>query len=485
MSPIENIELVVNRLRSLPHETETVEFKSSNADPAQIGKDICALANSAALLEKRFAYKVWGIDDKTHEIAGTNFDPRAERHGSQSLELWLRIKLSQNVQFEFESTLVDDKLVVILRIWPAVSQIALFDGKPYIRTDSSTQELKRGSAREHELFQRIQKAVYETQVAKSGMALDDVLTSLDVAAYFERQDIQVPESVDSIAHYLEREQLIISQDDGLYSVTNMGALLFAKRLSDFPEVQRKAARVIQYEDKSRLVISRTKTFDAGYVLCLDEIDEYIATIAGSREIIERATRRTVPQFPSIAVRELVANALIHQDFFYTGTGPMVELFPNRLEITNPGTPLVDVLRILNDPPRSRNEKMAALLRRLNLCEEAGSGWDKVVAACELRRLPAPRIDVSDTAMQVSLFSAIPFRDLMPEERMLSCYWHACSKYANKETASNQSIRERFGLPSSASAQVSRLIKECIDAGYIRALDQGASRRYMRYIPAWV
>jgi predicted HTH transcriptional regulator len=83
-------------------------------------------------------------------------------------------------------------------------------------------------------------------------------------------------------------------------------------------------------------------------------------------------------YPPIAVRELVANALIHQDFSITGTGPMVEIFPDRIEITNPGVPLIDVQRLLDAPPQSRNDAFATTRRRLGICEERGSGIDKVI-----------------------------------------------------------------------------------------------------------
>ena len=72
----------------------------------------------------------------------------------------------------------------------------------------------------------------------------------------------------------------------------------------------------------------------------------------SNEVIDRSLRKAVPMFPAIAVRELVSNALIHQDFSVTGAGPMVEIFDDRIEITNPGEPLVNTDRFV-DAHRSR------------------------------------------------------------------------------------------------------------------------------------
>ena len=114
-------------------------------------------------------------------------------------------------------------------------------------------------------------------------------------------------------------------------------------------------------------------------------------------------------YPEIAVRELVANALIHQDFAISGTGPMVEIFPDRIEITNPGTPLIDTLRFIDEPPRSRNQALASLIRRVNICEERGSGVDKVVFQVELFQLPAPDFQVTATHTKAVLYASRSWR----------------------------------------------------------------------------
>ena len=114
----------------------------------------------------------------------------------------------------------------------------------------------------------------------------------------------------------------------------------------------------------------------GYASGFEGLIDFINGLLPSNEVVEQALRRTVPMFPELAVRELVANALIHQDFFVAGAAPMVEIFDDRLEITNPGVPLVDTQRFVDSPPKSRNEALASLMRRIGICEERGSGWTK-------------------------------------------------------------------------------------------------------------
>lgn len=189
-------------------------------------------------------------------------------------------------------------------------------------------------------------------------------------------------------------------------------------------------------------------------------------------------------YPELAIRELVANAIIHQDFSITGTGPMIELFDTRMEITNPGVPLVATERFLDSPPRSRNEALASFMRRLNICEERGTGIDKVVFQTELYQLPAPMFEVTDHHTRSILFSYKTFAEMDKEERARACYLHCCLKYVNREPMNNPSLRERFGIEAKSMSMVSRVIKDAIDLGLIRPYDPLVGPKAIRYIPFW-
>jgi predicted HTH transcriptional regulator len=204
----------------------------------------------------------------------------------------------------------------------------------------------------------------------------------------------------------------------------------------------------------------------------------------SNEIIEEALRKTVPMYPTVAVRELVANALIHQDFFIRGAGPTVEIFADRLEVTNPGAPLVGADRFLDLPPQSRNESIASLMRRMGICEERGSGIDKVVAETENFQLPAPLFEVRGDATRAVLFAHRPLDKMDRDDRIRACYLHACLKYVNNDQLTNSSVRARFRIEEKNSATASRIIKEAVEAGVIVAVDPGAGRKFMRYVPRW-
>lgn len=128
---MENYYKLVLELCKLPNEVQWVEFKHNNYDPKMIGQDISALANSAALHEKTSAYMLWGIDDTTHEIVGTDYDLQTIKKGGQELENWLRSLLSPNAEFVFHTVTMGYKKVGVLIIYKAVNQTVTFEKTDY------------------------------------------------------------------------------------------------------------------------------------------------------------------------------------------------------------------------------------------------------------------------------------------------------------------------------------------------------------------
>lgn len=475
---------LVKNLIKLPKETEWVEFKENNYQPEMIGESISALANGAALHDKSFAYIVWGINDNTHEIEGTKKDFSRLKKGNQELENWLRSLLSPNANFEFDMIEIDNKKVGVLKIEKAISYPVKFQKKEYIRVGSYKKPLNEYPALQTKLWEKLSNSCFEDQIAKNDLNLNDVISLLDYTKYFDLVGIAQPSNSENIAHYLEQEKIISKQDNGLYSITNLGAILFAKQLEQFSRIGRRAMRVIQYQGKDRLDIVREETINSGYASSFKHLLHLIGAMTPAKEVIEDGIRRKCPAYPPIAIRELIANALIHQDFSISGTGPIIDLFPDRIEITNPGIPLIQIERFIDNPPRSRNEKLASLMRKLRICEELGTGWDKIAIECELFQLPAPKIGIYEEHTRITIFAERRFSDLSEDDKLWSCYLHSCIKSVKNDYLTNKSLRERFGLKPTSSASISRLIKKAIEKGWIKQLNEGTAPRYMKYVPFW-
>ena len=370
---------------------EWVEFKVNNADPQEIGEYLSGLANGAALNGKAFAYMLWGVEDQTHRVVGTTFAPAGAKKGNEPLETWLLRLLTPKIHFRFHELRVDGLPVVLLQIERAYRHPVRFQSDEYIRIGTVKKPLKEAPDRERELWRIFDQTPFERLIAIEHAGADEVLRLLDYPAYFDLLEMPLPANRDGILHRLSEDRLIVGDTAGGWDISNLGGVLFAKRLSDFPTLSRKAIRVIQYPAADRTQTVKEQVGGKGYASGFQGLIGYINGLLPSNEVIGPALRSTVPMFPELAVRELVVNALIHQDFFITGAGPMVEIFADRLEITNPGEPLVDPQRFVDTPPKSRNEAVASLMRRFRICEERGSGIDKVVFSG--RAIPTSRTAV--------------------------------------------------------------------------------------------
>lgn len=312
---------------------------------------------------------------------------------------------------------------------------------------------------------------------------DKVVQLLDTQSYFDLLHLPYPVNRAGVLERFEKEMFIVRQGHG-WTITNLGGLLFAKKLEAFDRLGRKAARVIVYEGGNKLKTKSDKPGTKGYAVGFQGLVEYINDLVPSNEVIEQALRREVKMFPEIAVRELVANALIHQDFNESGTSVMIEIYDDRMEISNPGKPFIPPERFI-DEYQSRNERLADVMRRLGICEEKGSGVDKVVQAAEVFQLPAPDFRVGERRTSAILFAHQELDDMDRNDRIRACYQHCCLRYVMNEKMTNQSLRERFKLPEDKVALVSQILAATADAGKIKLADPTqTSTRYRSYVPFW-
>jgi ATP-dependent DNA helicase RecG len=470
---------IVQHLIGRDRETEWIEFKLNNSKPDEIGENISALANSAALLGEDKGYIVWGISEDDRSLVGTTFNPDAAKVGNEELENWLLHMLEPHVGLTFHKEHVDDRVLVVLEISAAVSNVVRFKREAYIRSGSYTKPLRDFPEKERRLWESLRSLTFESGIAGNGYSAERVLASLDTHAYYDLAGIRRPTSASHVLEQLENLDVIRKRLEGDFDVTNLGAILFAKHLTEFG-LERKALRVVNYSAQSRAISIRETEIKAGYAAGFPDTLRAIDEQSPQVERIRSGIRRLSSIYPDIAVRELVANSLIHQDFAVGGSGPMVEVFPDRMEITNPGTPLIPADRFLDLPPRSRNEKLGGLMRTMGICEERGSGVDKVITAVEAEQLPAPDFRTTANHTRVVLFAPRSWADMTHEDRIRGCYQHACLQWESNAFLTNASLRTRFALADDKASAISRLIKEAVDEGRIRS--EGGSRRDARYVP---
>ena len=156
---------LIRELCKLPTETEWVEFKENYFDPQDIGEYISALANSAALEGKAHAYIAWGINDLSHEVVGTSFNPRKEKKGNEELENWLLRSLDPKIDFTFLHASLDGLSVILLEIPRASRHPVRFGGTEFLRVGSYKKKLSDFPEKERELWRIFDQTPFEEGIA--------------------------------------------------------------------------------------------------------------------------------------------------------------------------------------------------------------------------------------------------------------------------------------------------------------------------------
>ena len=344
---------LVDALTRKPKETEWLEFKHNFHSKEEIGERISALSNSAYLSSMPFGYIVFGVDDESHDVVGTNLYGKQKMVGNEDLESWLSTRLNPRVDFEIidDFDYEDKGHVCIFKIPATSNRPVSFLHQTYVRVNTTTRSLKDFPEKEAKIWKGGQKAL-EKNVLKEGLSGQDVLTHLSAETYFDMMHLPLPQDRSGILERFLSENLIIEDEVG-YSITELGAILFAKHLSDFDGLKRKMVRVIVYKGKSKIETIREQTFDKGYAIGFEEMVAWINSQLPANEEIGIALRKDARMYPEIAIRELAANMIIHQDFSEQGF-PMIEIYSDRIEFSNPGHPLISVERFI-DEYRSRND----------------------------------------------------------------------------------------------------------------------------------
>lgn len=465
------------------NETEWYEYKQNNCEPNMIGEYISALCNSAILEGQDKAYLIYGISNDG-KIVGTKFDLKKTKYGNEELENYLLTQLYPRINFKVIDLFYEDKKVEMIEIDTNTNLPVKFKGFEYIRVNSVKHKLKDFPEKERKLWKSFESKTFETNIIMSNVSKDKILDLLDYNKYFELTNLNHNFNKDYIIDKFIEEEFILFKR-GKYHITYLGAIVLGKNLNNFKEIKLRAPRVVVYNGNDKTETLTDIIGNKGYAVSFENLINYIFDKTLNRQEIKGALRKDIYQYPKIAIRETVANALVHQDFFEGNKGPLIEIFNNRIEITNSGIPLIDVKRFIDHTPKSRNEKLANIMRLLHICEEKGSGIDKVITSIEKENLPAPEYETYEDSIRVILYSYKEYSKMTEEERIRATYQHCCLKYVNKEYMTNTTLRERFKINKNNASIISRLISTSIKKRYIKDFDpKDNTKKFKKYIPYW-
>ena len=461
----------VNLWLTSPSETRKLEFKEAKTqfNNSKLFKYCVAIANEGG------GHLILGVSDKMpRQVVGT-----AAFNNPPGMESKIFTTIGFRVDIE-EVAHPDGRVLVFDIPGRPIGTAYAYEGIRWMRIGEELTAMSDDRLRS--IFAE-GKPEWLELAAKTDLSGQDVVELLDTQTYFELIGQPYPTNQEAVLARLSEERLIEQGPEG-YRISNLAAVLLAKNLQSFETVYRKAARVVTYKNNSKLDTLSDVTGGRGYAVGFQGLVGHIMTQLPQNELIKDALRKETKLVPDLVIRELVANALIHQDFEETGASPMIEIYIDRVEISNPGEPIVPVDRFI-DGYQSRNERLADLMRRFGICEEKSSGVDRVIQASEVLQLPAPEFLTSLHRTLVVIHGPRPFQKMDGNDRVRACYQHCVLQRVLRQHMTNQSLRNRFGLADGSSNTASQIISATMEQGLIK-LDPSAptSKKYARYLPIW-
>ncbi len=474
---------LLQRLLKEPNETEWLEFKENNSDPERIGQTISACANAAILANRDRAFIVWGIENKTKRRVGTAVQLRSLTKGSENIMNWLSRLIEPRLMMEPLDFTDHGKAFAILTIEPTYDRPVKFNGTEYIRIGENVKKLQEFPDHERAIWLATGRRKFESAIALSHQGVREVLEKLETDTYYRLRGDEIPKNQDEIIRRFAQHSYLRDDMEGGYDITNLGALLFAKNITLFPSISAKSIRVIKYSGKDKKVSEEEKEYIKGYAVIFPDLLKFIIDKLPKEEKYIGGVRKVGSIYSETAIREIIANALIHQDFTITGVGPVVEIYQDRMEVINPGNSLIEVDRII-DERRSRNEKFASAMREIGICEERGGGIDKAIIEIEEMFLPAPEWFPSENSMRVVIFGPKKFSQLSKSERVWACFCHCVVRWLRHDYMSNATLRSRFSLSNEEYQAVSVVIADARKEKRIVPAEPEQGKRNARYVPYW-
>ncbi len=468
-------------LSPVPHESNEIDWKISLSERKErLAEHLMAFAN-----HPNGGILAFGIDDA---------DARRESI-SQEVVAEIANTLANLGRDAIEPPLVIDHAVVEFRGEPILLvHVPEQANKPAHRRGKSIEEswVRSGGttrkASRHEVGALMLNSAtprWEELRTSGLLAIEEAMDRLDLDTVAKLLQRPLPGELDVLAQWLVDEGILTPDGRGYY-ITNFGAIAAARKLEHFSTLERKRIRVIRYRGTNKVETIDELPGQRGYAVGFEGLIGHLKRILPHSEVIQQSLRAEVSVYPEIALRELIANALIHQDFSVTGAGPMVEIFDDRIEFTNPGSLLPGKRpdRLIGTTPESRNEKLASAFRRYRICEERGTGFQKVVQSVELFGLPPIVFTPMENSFRVTLYAPRKFTEMAQSERIEACYQHSVLQYLSSQPLTNTTLRERFKLHEKQRNQISNLISDAVAAGRIRRKDSGSGNKFAEYLPYW-
>lgn len=306
------ITILRESLYPIPTEKNEIDWKTDISPKTErLAQHLCAFSN-----QQGGGLLVYGVNDN-----GTHFslDKPTIDNIIQKLSSIAQNNLTRSIIIEHDVLEFEGHNLLFVYIPEQADKPIGVKGKEpfncYGRTAGTTIKLSKQQI--IAMMARTQGISFEMQVAKEHLTSDEVLRLLNYKKFYELSDKRLPTTSDLILNTLKENDLCKFENNS-WSITNVGALLFANNIHEFSTLQSKTVIVRKYTGANNLNLESEQIGQFGYAVGFEGLIKYIIGLIPQTEIINAGIRQNVPIYPAVAIREFVANALVHQDFAISG-----------------------------------------------------------------------------------------------------------------------------------------------------------------------
>lgn len=385
----------LDELRKLPKETEWVEFKHNYVLHEEIGEYISALSNSACLHDKKNAYLVYGIENETHNIVGTSFNPKHTNVGSEELENWFARLLNPRIDFKIFELLYDNLNIVLFRIDPTRSTPVRFKETAYIRVGSYKKKLSDFPEKERKIWTKAQQLHdWSAQICPDA-SISDLAPNAIAKAREEYNKKNQPKTQEinswSDEVFLNKAKITIEG-----KITNTAVILLGKEESEHfisPSVAKITWILKNEKNENKDYIH----FGPPFILNSNSVFARIRNLKYRYLLGGTLFPTEIDKYEPYVIREALHNCIAHADY-ELNESIVVEEKPEELTFINAGIFMpgsVEKVIQENRPQPHRNPFLATAMLNLGMIDIIGSGIVRMFMLQKERSFPLPDYDLSN------------------------------------------------------------------------------------------
>lgn len=396
-----NYDLLIEKICSGVAETEWIELKANNYNPQTIGEYISALSNSACICGEDFGYLIFGIENGTLKVIGTDFNPKSiKAKGNEGLEPWLSHLLSPRIDFQITEYYYQQKHIVIFKIEPAVNTPIKFYGTAYIRVGEHKHKLSEHPEKERKIWNKKNSYDWSRKIIKNS-TLDDLdATAIYMARkhYIEKNPKLEPDVNEwSDIEFLDKAKITIRSE-----ITNTAIILLGKSESEHFIDPGKAQITWIVKDNKSIKIDYEHFFPP-FLINAEHAAKKIRNLKSRYLFTNTLFPVEINTYEPWVIREALHNCIAHQDYEKSGRIIVIEE-PDHLEFSNlgaflPGS-IENVIKQEFDLEKLRNRFLSNAMVNLNMIDTIGSGIYKMYKLHRERNFPLPDYEITSEKTRV-------------------------------------------------------------------------------------